>query len=355
MKLLVLALALHASAHDGLFDGGRGATRLPATVAPRSVPGHAVRPAGTAVPPDLAAASSRVGTAAMLSRIAARPSGQAFAFGVLGDAERGRFWWERIFTPGRTAFPDQWRALQATGPDFVLQLGDFVSEGDADHYREYVSFLDAEVRTPMLHTLGNHDRSRPNGAADKDLYGAVMGPRDYAFDHAGWRFISVDSSDRGLTDAQLDWLERQLAPDMPKVVFTHVPPDYIKSIPPLAEVGELVEWSLDAQEEEEQKGYLRDFFTNYFDVGSPRFETLVSNGGVKAVYMGHIHAFWAADHRGVRYVISGGGGSPLYPLPPGYPKHRFAHALRVEATPAGLRETVMPMNGRPFVLPPVRP
>ena len=121
------------------------------------------------------------------------------------------------------------------------------------------------------------------------------------------------------------------------------------------EVGPLEEWSLDAQEQDEQKGYLRDFFTNYFDVGSARFEDLVSNGGVKAVYMGHIHAFWAADHRGVRYVISGGGGSPLYPLPPGYPKVRFAHTMRVEAGPNGLRETVLPMNGAPFVLPPVRP
>lgn len=355
MKLLVLALALHASAHDGLFDGGRGRVPRFESPAPRPVPGAAAKAAPTVVPPDLAAASSRVGTAAMKARIAPRPAGAPIAFGVMGDAERGRFWWERVFTPGRTAFRDQWRALQASGLDFVLQLGDFVSEGNADHYREHVAFIDAEVRTPLLHSVGNHDRSRPNGDADKNLYDAVMGPRDYALDHAGWRFIVIDSSDRGLTGAQLDWLERQLAADMPKVVFTHVPPDYIKSLPPLAEVGPLEEWSLDAQQQEAQKGYLRDFFTNYFDVGSARFEQLVSSGGVKAVYMGHIHAFWAADHRGVRYVISGGGGSPLYPLPPGYPKQRFAHVLRVETTPAGLRETVLPINGAPFVLPPVRP
>ncbi len=358
MNALLLAITLCAGAHDGMFDGSRGAKTQFPRFAPPSVTGrrvNAVTAAPTVVPPDLAAAQSRVGTAAMLARVSPRPAGTPFVFGVIGDTERGRFWWERIFSPGRTAFADQWRALQATGPDFTLQLGDFVSEGDADHYREHVAFIDAEVRTPLLHAVGNHDRSRPNGAADKNLYDAVFGPRDYFLDHAGWRFITVDSSDRGLTGAQLDWLERALAVPGPKVVFTHVPPDYIKSIEPLAEVGALEEWSFDAQEQEEQKGYLRDFFTNYFDVGSSRFEELVTRGGVKAVYMGHIHAFWAADHRGVRYVISGGGGSPLYPLPPGYPKKKFAHHLRVEATPAGLRETVVPLEGSSFVLPPVRP
>ena len=109
------------------------------------------------------------------------------------------------------------------------------------------------------------------------------------------------------------------------------------------------------EEAAEQKGALHDFFTNYFQNGSKEFDEIVSNGGVKAVYMGHIHAFWAADWRGVRYIISGGGGSPLYPLPPGYPKKKFAHTLRVAVTASGLVETVVPYKGKAFVLPPVKP
>ncbi|MBI3288944.1 MAG: hypothetical protein HYZ74_05450 [Elusimicrobia bacterium] len=142
-----------------------------------------------------------------------------------------------------------------------------------------------------------------------------------------------------------------LAAPGPKVIFTHVPPAYIKEVPPLAEVGELAAASdLSA----EDSGYMHDFFTAYFEDGSSEFEALVENGGVRAVYMGHIHAFWAADHRGVRYVISGGGGSPLYPLPPGYPKKRFAHYLRVTASPSGLVETVVPYKGKEFALPAVK-
>ena len=338
-------MALPARAADPYFDGGSNAAlRLPS--APAAPNGILTATNGELVPDDLVRAAARVGNGAMLSRLP--PENPSFTFGVIGDAEHGRFWWERVFSPSEAAFADQWRALQASGVDFVFQLGDFVSKGTAENYREHVKVVSAGAVKPLLRCVGNHDRSRPNGDADKSLYDAVFGPRDYFFDHGGWRFVSLDSSDRKVTASQLSWLAAALAVPGPKVVFTHVPPSYIKSMKPLAEVGELEEPSGD-------KNAVTDFFTNYFKDGSNEFEKLVTNGGVKAVYMGHIHAFWAADHRGVRYVISGGGGSPLYPLPPGYPKKRFAHTLNVAVTPKGLVETVVPYKGKAFVLPPVAP
>jgi 3',5'-cyclic AMP phosphodiesterase CpdA len=311
----------------------------------------------TPVTPDLAAALPRVGIASQLSKLGSS-SAQTFTFGVIGDAEPGRFPWERVFTPGPHAFADQMASLQAAAPDFILQLGDFVSEGNVANYRAHVEWLDANARVPLLRSIGNHDRSRPNGDADKNLYDAVFGPRDYYFDRGGWRFIALDSSDRKVTSAQLAWLKGALDSPARKVIFTHVPPKYLKPLKPLAEVGELETDSaeFDAMQENDQKsGAMHDFLTNYFDDGSAEFEELVSKGNVAAVYMGHIHAFWAADHRGVRYVISGGGGSPLYPLPPGYPKKKFAHYMTVAASPSGLVETVHPYHGSAFVLPPVKP
>lgn len=345
----LLALPAGASAPDPLFDRSAAASlpSIPPTKAPLSVALDEKREP-TVVPPDLAAARATVGNDAMLARLAPRQAGESFSFGVIGDAEHGRFWWERIFSPEKAAFLNQWRALQASGADFAFQLGDFVSEGTAENYRAHAELVEREAVKPLLRTVGNHDRARPNGDADKNLYDAVFGPRDYFFDHGGWRFVSLDSSDRKVTAAQLAWLKTALAAPGPKVIFTHVPPDYIKSIKPLAEVGELV------QESDDDKGAISDFFTNYFKDGAKEFEELVENGGVKAVYMGHIHAFWAADWHGVRYIISGGGGSPLYPLPPGYPKKRFAHTLRVAVDKNGLTETVVPYKGMAFVLPPVR-
>ncbi|MBI2386756.1 MAG: metallophosphoesterase [Elusimicrobia bacterium] len=352
---VLLALPAGASAPEPLFDGSARTTPTlpPAPRAPAGVEIAAKKP--KPVPDDLIQAKARVGNEAMLARLTPRAPREPFTFGVIGDAEHGRFWWERIFSPEKAAFVNQWRALQAAGVDFAFQLGDFVSEGDAESYREHVALVEKEAVKPLLRCAGNHDRSRPNGDADKSLYDAVFGPRDYFFDRGGWRFVSLDSSDRKVTGAQLAWLKAALSVPGPKVIFTHVPPDYIKSITPLKEVGALEEWPADKTAQDEQKGYLRDFFTNYFQDGSSEFEDLVTDNGVKAVYMGHIHAFWAADHRGVRYVISGGGGSPLYPLPPGYPKKKFAHTLNVAVTPSGLVETVVPYKGKAFVLPPVKP
>lgn len=355
LALVLALLAAPVAAHSPLFDGSAPPSPLVLPAA-RTVPPHEteIMREPEAIPAELVAARARVGVDAQLARLSSRPAGETFTFAVIGDAERGRFWWERIFSPGKFAFVEQWRAAQAGPADFVLQLGDFVSEGDAEHYAEGVALLDAELRKPFLISVGNHDRSRPNGDADKRFYEAVFGPRDYFFDHGGWRFVALDTSDRKLTAAQLVWLAQVLSAPGPKVIYTHVPPAYIKKEKPLPEVGALEEFSVNAEEAEAQKGYLSDFVTNYFKDGDEEFERLVLAGGVKAVYMGHIHAFWAANRGGVRYVISGGGGSPLYPLPPGFPKKKFAHILQVQAGPAGLVETVVPWKGTPFVLPPVR-
>lgn len=362
MKLLALLLlaASAASAYDkglgGLFDGSaageRASFRAPRPEAAPTPPGEKRRAAE--VPRDLADAKARVGIDAQLAKLGASDK-ERFSFGVIGDAERGRFAWERVFSPGRHVFEEQLAALEGSSPDFIFQLGDFVSEGDADEYRGHLALLDKSAHAPLLRCVGNHDRSRPNGDADKALYDAVFGPRDYFFDRGGWRFVSLDSSDRVVSPAQLAWLAKALDTPKRKVVFTHVPPAYIKPLAPLAEVGELEGWSADEKEAAAQKGAVGDFLTNYFEDGSAEFEALVSDRGVAAVYMGHIHAFWAADFKGVRYVISGGGGSPLYPLPPGYPKKRFAHFLSVSASPSGLVETVYPYKGTPFTLPPVKP
>lgn len=360
---LLLALTGGAVADDAglgkLYDGSRGETPrfdAPRPATPPSTPVEKRAP--TPVPPELAAAKGRVGIDAQLARLGAAPAADRFAFGVIGDAEPGRFPWERVFSPGLHVFDGQMAALQAASPDFILQLGDFVSKGVPENYAKHVAWLDAESKVPLLRCVGNHDRSRPNGDADKNLYDAVFGPRDYFFDRGGWRFIALDSSDRKVAPAQLAWLKAALAVPGRKVIFTHVPPAYLKKLKPLAEVGALETDSKEFDEyqrNDQKSGGFHDFFTNYFDDGAAEFENLISSSGVAAVYMGHIHAFWAADHRGVRYVISGGGGSPLYPLPPGYPKKRFAHYMTVEASPSGLTETIHPLKGSPFVLPPVRP
>ncbi|MDE2143083.1 MAG: metallophosphoesterase, partial [Elusimicrobia bacterium] len=326
IAVVLLVLTAGASADDGglgkMYDGSPSSKdpRFEAVAPPAPSAASEEKRVPTIVPPELSAAKGRVGIDVQLARLGTSTGAKPFTFGVIGDAERGRFPWERIFSPGPNVFSDQMGALQAASPDFIFQLGDFVSEGTPANYRDHVAWLDAHPGPPLLRCIGNHDRSRPNGDADKNMYDAVFGPRDYFFDHDGWRFIALDSSDRKLTPAQLAWLKTALDSPARKVIFTHVPPKYLKKLKPLAAVGALETDSAQfnaMQAEDRKNGGVHDFFTNYFEDGSDEFENLVTHGNVAAVYMGHIHAFWAADYRGVRYVISGGGGSPLYPLPPG--------------------------------------
>jgi predicted phosphodiesterase len=304
----------------------------------RAAPIHVVAPevgvSGPAEPPlDLIEARKTWGTSAQITALhRAQPTPKAtFSFAVIGDGEGGRFPWQRPWAP-KDAYKKQLRAIHAAGPDLIVQLGDFVSKGTAANYRAYVAFLRGAVTLPMLHIIGNHDRSKPNGDADKVMYSALFGtPTDYALDYNGWRFIALDTSDYKLQPAQLRWLEQQLRGSDQALIFTHIVPKYLK--------GKIKSRGVGAA------GIIPKA---YFEEGSAEFARLVKTYKVRRVYMGHIHAYGTADVDGIKYVLSGGGGSPLYPLPPGYPKRKKAHYLLITADSQGLRETVHELGGNSF-------
>lgn len=345
MRLLVLAALLVAPAAYSAparpaFDGSRTEAPLPEPQVPEAQ--------GKPVPPakDLVEAGKIWGNAAQKAKLAqhAPPPDAPFTVAVIGDMEEGRFPWERVFSPGK-GVPEKLLALaQARGASFVVQLGDFVSLGTEDNYRKQLAFLDKNASLPYFSLIGNHDRSRPNGDADKTLYTAVFGAGDFYFDHGGWRFIALDTSDRALTAGQAAWLSAALAAEGPKLIFMHVPPDFIKK--KLKSCGIRPG---KAAEGPESEGYLEDFFTGYFD--GALFEQAVRGRGVRAVYAGHVHSFGVAEHEGVRYVVTGGGGSPLYPLPPGEPQCKFAHMISAELSPSGLSQTAIEPDGSSFPLP----
>ena len=320
--LLMLFAAAALAEPSALFDGSAGIKQVLPPLKASPIPG------------------SRWSNAAQAARLPARPKAE-FSFAVIGDAEPGRFFWERFYSPGKDAFQRLLAASQDENPDFVFQLGDFVSKGTVENYREHLQNID-NVRVSFFAVIGNHDRSRPNGSADKKLYEALRGKTDFYFDYGGWRFIGLDTADRRLLAPQLAWLKEALAAKGRKIIFTHVPPAYLKRLLK----------SEDLKSEAPPEGYIYDVLTAYFEEGSSEFEALVSNGDVARVYMGHIHAYGAATHKGVKYVLSGCGGSPLYPLPPGYPSRKMAHYISVKVGADGsLEETVHPLNGDSFPIP----
>lgn len=274
--------------------------------------------------------SSPLRTELQLSRLAAGRRGPAenFQFAVLGDAEPGRFWWaRRLFnTPG--AFERQLSEIQTRPVDFSIQLGDMVSRGIHRNYERFFHLLSGvSLRVPYLTVIGNHDRVNPHRKSSSALYRACFGPTNYSFDHGGARFVVLDTSSHGLTRRQLKWLDLVLRTDLRKVVFTHIPPACL-----------LRRWT----------DFIGARGLGGFRPGAEEFSLIVSRRAVDRVCLGHIHCFGVQDHLGVRYVLTGGGGSPLFP---GGTPDRFHHYLVATVSGRDVSETVYSADGGQFDIP----
>ena len=281
------------------------------------------------VPESLVLMASRFRTERQLRRLSRLPSaaGDKVSFAVLGDVEPSRFWIYRKLFNREGVFHDQMHELQSQPLTFTVQLGDMVSKGTLAHYE---SFLRGLRRTwmgrPYLTVIGNHDRSRPNGKSHSTLYRGLFGRPNYFFDHAGVRFVVLDSSAKRVTRTQLKWLKMALDAPGRKIVFTHMPPVQLSLWGGVGRVHEL----------------------GGFIGGSREFADIVSAAQVSRVYMGHVHAFGVQDHGGVRYVLTGGGGSALFPSGN---KDSFHHYLTVEIGPSAIRDRVHSLDGKIFAIP----
>ena len=263
-----------------------------------------------------------------LSHLTSKPrrEGEAFEFAVLGDAEPGRFWiWRKLFNQPKV-FETQLAAIQRHSVDFSVQLGDMVSVGKPELYRRFFNQLHGVgVKKPYLTVCGNHDRSNPHGGSHSRLYRSLFGRSNYHFDYGGVRFVTLDSSRARVTRTQMKWLSMVFDTPLRKVVFTHMPPVLLKL------------WGGSAAHH-----------MGGFQEGAHDFTDLMASAGVERVYMGHVHCFGVQDYKGVRYVLTGGGGSPLFPCGSA---DKYHHFLTVSVSSRGLRERVHSLDGSSFEVP----
>jgi 3',5'-cyclic AMP phosphodiesterase CpdA len=279
---------------------------------------------------ELKTLSSPFRTERQLSRLAetSRTPFETFQFAVMGDCEPGRYWIFRALFNRKGVFEKQMGAIQHQSIDFSIQLGDMVSRGLTGHYlRFFKTLASMAVARPYLTVIGNHDRHNPHGRSNSKLYRRLFGDRtNYFFDRGGARFVIVDSSAGRLSTAQLKWLDRVLDTPLRKLVFTHMPPALLE---------------LWGRSDTVKK-------MGGFSEGAHEFADILAKREVERVYMGHVHAFGVQDYKGVRYVLTGGGGSPLFPCGA---SDKFYHYLTVSVGPEGVTERVHTLEGSSFMIP----
>jgi 3',5'-cyclic AMP phosphodiesterase CpdA len=212
-----------------------------------------------------------------------------FSFIVMGDTRNGVDAHRRVVE----------RVAQEV-PDFVLGTGDMVDDGsNAEQWQQFFEIEHRLLRDNVYFpAVGNHDRQGRGRTADS--YRAFFSvpengggtERYYGFSYAAARFLVLDSNEYSfaLSD-QTAWLERELIAARQDPTIRHV--FAVMHHPP---------FSISVH------GGSRDLRERW----TPLFEKYQ----VSAVFSGHDHVYQRAEHDGIRYFVSGGGGAPLYPRRP---------------------------------------
>ncbi|NUR93568.1 MAG: hypothetical protein HOY71_56645 [Nonomuraea sp.] len=205
--------------------------------------------------------------------------------------------------------------------DAVVSTGDNVyPDGDPDRFGEAIDVPYARWRGSIWATLGNHDELGGHGPSQLEHLGLPSLPYAERLQHVQLLFLDGNHPDQ----AQARWLDRELAAPGPpfRVVVFHQPA-----------------WSCSTH------GSTPAVDRWWVPVFERHRVALVLNG--------HDHNYQRfASPGGVTYIVTGGGGAPLYDLRPcrGTPP-RVAAAVRhhftaVEATGRALTVTAVDSRGR---------
>lgn len=222
----------------------------------------------------------------------------AFSFIVMGDNRSG---------------DDVYRRLVSLAvdrkPDFVINTGDMIeTPGDRGQWAAFWE-MSKPITMAYFLTAGNHDiDSRKAGTRElyKEQVDLPGNELYYSFTGGNSLFIVLNSClrDKKITGEQFEWLEDVLTNSVSKhkFVFVHHP------LYPDKKRGKHYGESLDRYPEH------RD-----------RLQALFVKHNVTMVFNGHEHLYLRKTVNNVTYVITGGGGAPLYGSKRKGGFHHFVH------------------------------
>ena len=181
-------------------------------------------------------------------------------------------------------------AIVKSAPAFVIHTGDLVASGANDSQWRTFDEITAEMRNkfPFYPARGNHDVGGKGYEAHVVAPNTSGGKLYYSFNYGNSHFIALAVDEVSVykeKSKQYVWFENDLKEARKKAehifVFFHVPPYSIGS-------------------------HGSDFAVR------EQLEPLFVRYGVRAVFNGHDHIYYRTIRNGIPFIVSGGGGAPLY-------------------------------------------
>ncbi|RLC51085.1 MAG: hypothetical protein DRZ79_03360 [Candidatus Cloacimonadota bacterium] len=179
------------------------------------------------------------------------------------------------------------KAIERVNPVYVFHTGDFIRGSEVEEQWEIFDEITSHLRktAKFFPVIGNHEADHEDSFFARFPY--LHGEHWYSVDDNKLHFIILDSNSETREDcAQYNWLQNDLenipADNKFIIVLVHHP---------LFTTG---------PHPDDEKG-LRETFM-------PLFEEY----GVDVVFSGHNHSYERSFNNGIYYIVSAGGGAPLY-------------------------------------------
>lgn len=177
-------------------------------------------------------------------------------------------------------------------PALVLQTGDLVHHGDdAGEWRIFDDITGAMRRqVPYYPARGNHDAA-PEGYYEQRVTRPVLSGNKlyYSFEKGSLHFVAIDTQQPlGPESEEGRWLEADLT--QAQAAGRFIVPFFHKAI-----------FSIGPHATEDDVLALK-----------PLLHSLFKRHGVRLVFEGHDHIYYRTVRDGITYVVTGGGGAPLY-------------------------------------------
>lgn len=241
-----------------------------------------------------------------------------FTFIVMGDNRSGDDIYRKVIS-----------MAMGRRPDFIVNTGDMiVTPGKKQEWAKFWE-MSKPITVPYFLTVGNHDAHPKMPRSEKIYKEEVDLPGNelyYSFMAGNSLFIVLDSSlddqEKRIIGEQFKWLEAVLVNSTKKhkFVFLHHPL--------YTDLG---------------KGHHAHDSLDKYPESRNKLQALLSKYKVDAVFSGHEHYYERRTVDGVLYIITGGGGAPIYDMEE---YGGFNHFVQVTVDGDKVSGEVVDINGK---------